>query len=341
MVQCKDDIDRVGAADHPMKLDELRAFVAVAAELHFGRAATSLGSTQPVISRKIRALEDDIGVELFTRTSRRVALTPAGVALLEDATVILDRANHAQRRVREIASGRTGHVRIAAVPGAMAGFVPHVIRSHQREHPQVSLSLHELLAQTQIERLRAGDLDVGFIRGSTPVGDDLIAEPLHQELMGIVVPDTHRLARSRSTTIAALEGERLILPPRQLSSFTYDRIVSACRTSGFEPQIVQEAATASAILGLVSAEVGVAVLAEDFYTLLNEHVRLIPLRDFTVALSMLSRRNPPKAVTTVLAVARTVSATLPSPSPAAHKKQATRATHRAPDRQSTTNGNER
>lgn len=294
-----------------MKLDELRAFVTVAGELHFGRAAAALGLTQPAISRKIRTLENGIGAELLTRTSRRVALTPAGKALLEDATAILDRADRAQRRALEAASGRTGHVRIGAVPGAMASFVPHVIRTHQREHPSVSLSLHELLAQTQIELLGAGDLDVGFVRGSWSVGNDLTVEPLHHELMGVVVPDTHRLARHRSTTIADLEGERLILPPRHLSSFTYDRIVNACRTAGFEPQIAQEASTASAILGLVSAEVGVAVLAEDFHTLLNEHVRLVPLRDFTVALSMLSHSNPQKAVSTLLAVARVVSAHLP------------------------------
>ena len=294
-----------------MKLDELRTFIAVATELHFGRAAIALGMTQPAVSRKVRSLEADIGAELLTRTSRRVALTPAGTALLEDAAAIVRRADEARHRAREAAKGRIGHVRIGAVPGAMAAFIPHVIRAHRRAHASISVQLHELLAQEQIERLRRGELDVGFVRGISPLGGDLVVEPLHQELMGVVVPDTHRLAGSAATTIAALEGERLVLPPRSLSTFTYDRIVTACRAMGFEPQIVQEAATASAILGLVSAEVGVAVHAEDFHTLLNEHVRLVPLLDFAIALSMLSRPNPSVVVQTVLSLARTVSATLP------------------------------
>jgi len=291
-----------------LKLDELRAFAVVAEELHFGRAATVLGLTQPAVSRKIRSLESDLGVELFNRTSRRVTLTVAGEALLEEAIAIIDRAAQARRRAREAATGQIGHVRVGAVPGAMAGFIPHVVRAHRRGYPNVTVSLHELLAQEQIERLRRTEVDVGFIRGEWAEDAGLAAHALHQEFMGIVVPDTHHLAREASTTIKALRGERLILPPRNLSTFTYDRIVTACRAVGFEPEIVQEAATASAILGLVSAEVGIAILAEDFHTLLNEHVRLVPLEDFAIDLTMLSRPNPGPAISTFLDVAASVSA---------------------------------
>lgn len=291
-----------------MNPDELEVFLAVVRERHFGRAAAVLGMSQPSVSRKLRALEEELGVELLVRTSRQVQLTPAGKALLEEVPQILARGQSARLRVQNAARGTTGHVRVGAVPGAMAAFVPQVIRTHQRGHPTVTVSLHELLAHTQIDELYGGELDVGFVRIAEMQQKELCSEALYEEPMCIAVADTHALAAEDWASIDALRDQPLILPPRHLSPHTYDRVVAECHSAGFDPHVVQEASTGSAMLGLVSAEVGIAVLAEDFHTLISEHVRLIRLSDFAVTLSMIWRADAPPVVAPMLDSARVVSA---------------------------------
>ena len=179
-----------------MELRHLRYFVAVAEELHFGRAAARLNIAQPPLSRQIRDLEREIGVVLFERTTRGAELTVAGSAFLSEARLTLAQAERAQRTAQRAARGETGRLRVGFVEAAThSGVLPSVLSFFRMHLPSIGLSLFEMDAVQQSDALRDGRVDVGLLH-SPPLDADrwLRVEHVHTDPMILAVPDTHRLA---------------------------------------------------------------------------------------------------------------------------------------------------
>jgi DNA-binding transcriptional LysR family regulator len=243
-----------------MELRHLRYFVAVAETLHFGRAAMRLGMAQPPLSQQIKALERDVGVLLFWRTKRRVALTAAGAALLVEARKILDQAELAVLAARRAERGESGQLIVGFVNSAVYGFFPSVLRQMRTRFPDVSLSLQDLTSEEQVEAMKANRLDVGLIRPPVSSAESLRMEVVWREPFVVALPRSHRLARQNRIAIEALAEESFLQVPRNLGPGFYDQFIHLCAAAGFAPKVVQEAHATQTIVSLIAGGMGIAVL---------------------------------------------------------------------------------
>jgi DNA-binding transcriptional LysR family regulator len=244
-----------------MELRQLRYFLVVADELHFGRAAERLHITQPPLTVAVKRLERELGVPLFERTTRRVALTPAGKAFREKVRAALGGLDEAAGDVAEVAAGRSGKIRVGFVSSASYTTVPEAIRSFREHRPRVDLVLAPLTSGEQIEQLLDGELDLGLIRdpGDVP---GLNLELLSAEDLVVVLPESHRLATAEEVRPQDLEGESMILFPYRLMPGFVARVLRLFESLPTPPVVVQQAIHQETVLGLVAAGLGVSVLPE-------------------------------------------------------------------------------
>src|SRR6476661_6919665 len=209
----------------------LRYFLAVANELHFGRAAARLYISQPSLSNQIRTLERTLGADLFVRTSRQVELTPAGRALLDEAPVALAALEHAAERARLAGEGVTGTVRLGYSP--MAGYetLGTILTAVEHDSPNVTVIASESFSAQIPGRVLAGELDVGLALHPESMRG-VRTEPLRREPHVLLASSRHRLAGTDPIPLASLENETLLLFPRELAPSYYDRIVATCEQAG-------------------------------------------------------------------------------------------------------------
>jgi DNA-binding transcriptional LysR family regulator len=243
-----------------VELRHLRYFVAVAEELHFGRAAERLGIRQPPLSQQIKVLEADLGVPLFERDSRRVRLTAAGEALYPAACDLLGAARRAELTTRRAGRGEVGELTLGFVGSAANELLPRAVRDFRRRYPEVTLRLRELTTMQQVHALRDGLLDIGLLRPPLPETETagLVVEPVGAERLVAVLPDDHRLARQRFVAAADLAEEPFVLFPRALGPGLHDFILGYCADAGFTPVVEQEAVQMQTIVALVAAGLGVS-----------------------------------------------------------------------------------
>ncbi|HEX8242652.1 MAG TPA: LysR family transcriptional regulator [Longimicrobium sp.] len=254
----------------------LRLFVVVAEELHFGRAARRLRIAQPALSQQVRKLETLLGYRLFDRTSRRVALSGAGAALLESAQRIFAELERGVETAGAVAQGRAGVLEVGYIVPAMLGLLPDLIRRFRAETPGVTLRLHEMSSAAQVEALGAGRLDVAFVSG--PCGDPALRQHLAwREPAVAVLPVDHPLAGQAEIALEDLAAEEFVSFPRHQAPSLYDRWLLACLNAGFSPRVVQEAQSWHMIATLVGAGLGVAVAPESVRLLNVLGVRCIPI----------------------------------------------------------------
>ena len=244
-----------------MELRHLRYFVAVAEELHFGRAAQRLQMTQQPLSRQIRDLETNIGVQLFQRTKRTVRLTEAGQVFLTEVRKTLQQAEQAVLLAQRTSRGEIGQFTICFTGPALNSFLPKIVRLFKERHPKVELSLERLQTNEQVEALATGQIHAGLLH--LPIAEDTLRlHTIDRESLVVVLSDTHPLADDddKPLSIKALSSESFILYPRQVGSVLYDQIISLCQQAGFSPKIVQEVIPQQTILGLVAADIGISLL---------------------------------------------------------------------------------
>ena len=273
----------------PLDLRRLRYFVGVAEELHFGRAARRLNLSQPSLSIQVRALERDIGTPLLVRTQRRVELTEAGRALLDDGRRLIDQSEAAVIHARRAATGSVGRLSIGFVSTADYSILPPLVRSFRRKHPGVALKLLELTGDLQQALLLSGELDLGLSALPKPA-PELMARPVFREPLIAAVPASHALTKDmRRIRLRTLAHEDFILFPRALAPGLYDLVIAACQRAGFTPRLAQEAIQMQTILGLVAAGLGVAVVPHCMSKLERSDVRYLALdsTDFVVETSAL------------------------------------------------------
>jgi len=264
-----------------MDLRHLRYFICVAEEMHFGRAAQRLGISQPPLSQQIRALEDELGVRLFDRTSRRVRLTDAGRLFEPEARRTLQQAERAVQTARLAHRGEIGHLGLGFT--ASAPFVPSMADALYRfrvTFPEVDLDFRELGRDEQVALIDQGTLDIGITRGfeapTLPPG--LIAERLVEEHMLLAMRQDHPLARSDAApAIADLAEEPLVLYGAANGAGFNEHLFALCADAGFRPVVTHEATSLATLLGLVAAGFGATVLAQSLARL---HVDTLVYRHF-------------------------------------------------------------
>ncbi|MCX4703816.1 LysR substrate-binding domain-containing protein [Streptomyces sp. NBC_01373] len=245
-----------------MELRHLRYFAAVAETRHFGKAAEHLHMAQPPLSQAIRRLEKELGVELFTRTTRQVALTGAGEVFRTDVERILKAVDEAAARVGRFALGAEGVLRIGLTGAASYRQLPALARLVKREMPQVMLEVHtEMLTPAQEAGLIERRLDIGLLR--PPVRQEGLAHrTIATEPLVVAVPEQHWLAEADVVRVEQLRHEDFIMYGATLGSVVHDAVIRSCLASGFYPHRAYEVTETSAALALVAAGLGVAVLPD-------------------------------------------------------------------------------
>lgn len=271
-----------------MELRHLRYFVAVAEELHFGRAAARLRIAQPPLSRQIRDLERELGTALFERVPRGVELTAAGRAFLPEARLTLAQAERAQRTAQRAARGEVGRLRVGFVEAATyAGVLPDVLGFFRMHLPNIGLSLFEMDSAQQAEAFREGRIDVGLLHTPPPDADRwLRVEQVYADPLIAALPHAHRLAGRTRLALADLAAESFVLFPRHIAPTLYDDVIARCRQAGFSPRIVQEAAGWQTLTGLVGAGMGIAFVPRSLMTIQRREVVYRRIRDLAVEMAM-------------------------------------------------------
>jgi DNA-binding transcriptional LysR family regulator len=273
-----------------MEMRRLRHFVVLAEELHFGRAATRLSITQPPLSISIRGLEEELGVQLLERTRRNVELTHAGTIFLEEARAILERTARAADLTRAAYRGEVGRLTVGFLAATAYTLLPLVLREFRVRFPSVTLELRERVIPEQIEALRRGDIDVAIVR--PPVSDAaLFSETILEEPMVVALPAGHPLAKLARIPAAKLGAEPFVMFPREPGTLFHDLIMDFCRRAGFVPRVAQEASQTHAVIGLVSAGLGVGLVPQSSRVIGMRGVVYRPVtRDAPVARTALAWR---------------------------------------------------
>jgi DNA-binding transcriptional LysR family regulator len=240
-------------------LRHLRYFVAVAEELHFGRAATRLHMAQPPLSQRIRGLEQELGVQLLDRSTRRVELTPAGRLLLDEARDLLARAERLGATMERVRAGDLGELRAAAPPVVGGAVLARLLAAFRERCPDVRLELRESSTTAQLQALADGTLDVALVTHPAQLGS-LARGPALAKPLGVLLPSG---AASTAVELGGLGDRELVLFPRDAAPDQYDELLSTCRAYGYVPRAVHHAAGAQFAAGLVLAGGAVAFATRD------------------------------------------------------------------------------
>lgn len=251
------------AASSAIELRQWRQFLAVAESLHFGRAAAALHMTQPPLTLAIQELERRLGVLLFERTRRSVALTAAGAALVEPARQLLQQAAQLPELARAVGRGELGHLRLGFVSTIGFGPLPQWLRDFRAAQPGVRVTLREATTDVQLQAFEQGEMDAGFLLhtpGMAPPGWP--SRVVQDEPMVLALPQAHPLAGSARLTLPALLAQPLVIFPRDIAPSLYDGLLAYYHRHGATPEIAQEAIQMQTIVNLVSAGLGVAWVPE-------------------------------------------------------------------------------
>lgn len=254
-----------------MDMRHLRTFVAVAEELHFGRAARRLHLTQPPVSLAIKELEQELGVQLLERSSRRIALTRAGEDALRDARGVLAMADTMLRRARDAAQGLMGSVSIGFISLPAYSFLPASLRTFTEAHPRVQMTLQEGTTDQIVHDVESGALDVGLVFRTPELPPALQSRRLQIEPLVLALPQAHRLAGRKRVPLEQLANERFLGFERHHGPLMHDAILATCVRHGFSPRLFH-ARQMHTIIGLVAGGIGVALVPASVQALQRQGV---------------------------------------------------------------------
>ncbi len=249
-------------------LRQLRYFQAVAEELSFSGAARRLHIAQPALSRAVKEVEDALGVMLFRRTRRSVALTEAGAVLLRETGLLLDTMDEALRRVQRTARGEEGELRLGYIGPPTQMFLGRLLREFKARHPRVTITLEERTPERVCEMVARGRIDIGFTRpvlSGPALG--LAMHVLRREPLWAVIPAGHALAGRRRILWRELANEPLVLLSRREGVGLHDAILEACRLAGFTPRIAHAPSVVGTVLAYVEAGAGIGIVSDSVSTM--------------------------------------------------------------------------
>ncbi len=256
----------------------LVSFVAVAEELHFGRAAARLNLAQPALSRQIMQLEDRLRVRLFERTQRSVQITEPGRVFLERARRILSDLGRATDEVVRIAGGQEGRLRVGFIHSSTFGVSPPIFRAFRRAYPKIEMELFEMTIADQLIALENDTIDVGILR--PPIANARLQTAiLRDEHFVLAVPGDHPLAARDRVRLNELYDEDFVLFSQISSPLFSTRTLSMCDQAGFLPRIVQNATQIHTILGLVSANMGISIVPDVAREVNMRNIKILDIED--------------------------------------------------------------
>ncbi|KAI9129936.1 LysR family transcriptional regulator [Acaryochloris sp. CCMEE 5410] len=280
-----------------IELRQLEYFVVVAEELNFRRAAERLHIAQPPLSRKIRQLEQEIGVELLHRTTRKTELTAAGQMYLPEAKRVLAQVKQASAVAKLAEQGKFGHLRIGFEGSSAYDIVPESVRAFKERCPDVTVFAHEMATGDQVQAIREGRVGVGFMVPLGFYGPDLKTKTILQEPLVAVLPRDHVSASQPVVNLSTLRDETFIICPRQYQCGLYDHTITVCHEAGFSPKLIQETHEVQSILGFVAAGLGVALLPASVQRLQRSHITYRPfnppLEKLNLVIAWRSKNAPP------------------------------------------------
>jgi LysR family transcriptional regulator, benzoate and cis,cis-muconate-responsive activator of ben and cat genes len=289
-----------------MELRQLRYFVAVAEELHFGHAAQRLRIAQPALSRQIQALEKELLVQLLFRNRRRVQITPAGQVFLERARLILARTDEAVLAAQRAGGGVSGTLNLGFVGSATYDVLPGVLREFLQAAPHVDLTLSEMTVHAQIEALTEKRIDIGLLR-LPPKTEGLVFRTISREPLYVALPGSHRLAQLPALRLATLADEPFVLYPDHPRPSWTEFVIGLCQQAGFRPTVIQRTVEIQTTLSLVAAGIGVSIVPKCIGNLQRKDVvfrRLAGVRARTELLAAYRERDSSPVVQTFLKVLR-------------------------------------
>ena len=260
-----------------MEFRHLRYFLALAEELHFGRAAQRLSISQPPLSLNIQQLEASVGARLFTRNSRGVQLTAAGQAFVPAARALLAQAGAAMREAREVAQGQAGELQIGFAGTLLYCGLPQMLQRFQASHPRLRLALRELSSSEQLAELVRDRLDVGFVHTPrVPPGFEQVL--VASQPMVVCLPAGHALAKKRQLDVQALQGQALVVVSRAVSPDYHERILAECELAGWRPPVVHELRHWLSVVALVAQGQGAALVPAALAQSAMAGAAFVPLR---------------------------------------------------------------
>lgn len=244
-----------------VEIRHLRYFVAVAEELHFGRAATRLRVSQSPLSQQIIQLERELGVELLERTKRRVELTAAGVVYLEEARKVLASHARAEEAARRAGRGEAGQLVLGFAGSAAYGVLPALLKASRKRLPELGIELRgEMLSSELVRALEEDGIQVAILLRTSTESPDLAITVVRQEPFVVALPTGHPLTRHRFVDLRDLSAEPFVIFPRRRGAVLHDAVINACHDAGFSPQVVQEATELPTQVSLVAAGMGAALV---------------------------------------------------------------------------------
>jgi DNA-binding transcriptional LysR family regulator len=268
-----------------MELRHLRSFLAVATELHFGRAAARLHISQPPLSQQIRRLEDEIGARLFRRTNRRVQLTPAGQAFLVEVRQTLASAERAVGAAQRAERGELGELVVGYVTSATYGPLPDVIGMFRKRLPEVELKLQNLRSVHQSQALLDKRIDVGLVRPHA-VDSRIVYEALWREPVVVALPSDHPFADRTAVDIADLATDIFLIAPAEDTVAYHDEVLTLCRRAGFTPRVDDGVPDIQAAIALVAAGLGIHPVPASVQRFRRKGVVYRPLRPRSLRIEM-------------------------------------------------------
>lgn len=278
-----------------MELRHLRYYVAAGEEEHFGRASEKLHITRPAVSKMIADLEEELGFPLFEREGRRVRLTPAGRKLLPDVRAVMHMLTDAFAAAKKISQGKSGSLSVGYGTLTLHNeLFRESIKRFKDEYPDVSLNLVELPTRQQPKAIVEGRIQAGFMHfGARPLGKEKKRRPallptqdesvlewheIETGHLGVVMEKGHELASRKSLSLEDLSGQHFIVVPNSSASPSYGVLYSMCQEAGFEPEVVQEVASISSMLNLISVNMGIALCVMGKHFAYPSQLRVVPLR---------------------------------------------------------------
>lgn len=261
-----------------MELGQLRCFVMVAEELHFGRAAQKLGMLPASLGRHIRLLEESLGTQLLLRTTRNVGLTNEGTTLLPQARQLLDHSDDIVARFRAMGGNSVKPLRIGAIDSAAAGLLPMLLQDLRAVHPDMAIQLIEDKTIRLLPRLLSGRIDLAFIRPPDMADHHIKTVRLFHETAVVAMSVQHRLAGRSHVAVRELEDEPLIVPERRSRPHSHDLTIKLFTEAGLQARIAQLADEKQTIVNLVAARIGIAIVPQWTARLAVSGVVYVPLR---------------------------------------------------------------
>lgn len=260
-----------------MDINQLRCFVSVGKELHFGRAAQKMEMMPASLSRFIRLLEEDLGVRLLNRSTRNVSLTAEGALFFDDASKLIDQFDALAKRFKVGLKDERRTLRIGAIDSAARGLVPALLNLFVPLHPHSDIHIIEDKTINLIPKLKSGWLDIIFIREPQSIDASLAVRFITRESCVLAVPIQHALADRERVAVADFQHEAMIIPDRRTRPHSHDLTMSLFKLAGFTPHIAQFAEEKQTILSLVAAGLGLAVVPASYRTMNSDSVRYIAL----------------------------------------------------------------